>query len=118
MCQIILISEEFPVTIIDILRQVPFFSHMTDSELERLHQTGHVLSLQAGDVAGREGDIGDCMYVVLDGQGAVHKNDDSRHAVTIATLSAGDFFGEMALLDAGARSASVTCQVQCSLFVL
>lgn len=104
--------------IIDILRQVPFFSHMTDSELERLHQNGHVLSLQAGEVAVREGDIGDCMYVVLDGQVSVHKNDDSRHAVTIATLSAGDFFGEMALLDAGPRSASVTCQARCSLFVL
>jgi signal transduction histidine kinase len=86
------------MTIAAILRQVPFFSHMSDEELDRLYQGGKEVSLQKGEVVVHEGDVADYMYVVLEGEVSVNKVDNADHPVTIATLGIGDFFGEMALL--------------------
>ncbi len=59
-----------------------------------------------GEAIVRQGEIGDCMYVIQSGQVEVllKKNDKD---VCVAVLSAGDFFGEMALFDREVRSATV-----------
>jgi CRP-like cAMP-binding protein len=59
-----------------------------------------------GDPIVRQGEIGDCMYVVQAGQVDVVLNtdDDEQH---LAVLGPGDFFGEMAVFEREVRSATV-----------
>jgi CRP-like cAMP-binding protein len=59
-----------------------------------------------GEVIIREGDVGNCMYVVQEGQVEVfvHRGEDE---IILNVLLPGSFFGEMTLFDKGVRSASV-----------
>ncbi len=61
---------------------------------------------QDGEVIIREGDIGDCMYVIQQGQVEIIRegNEDEFH---IGMRGEGEFFGEMAIFDREVRSATV-----------
>jgi CRP/FNR family cyclic AMP-dependent transcriptional regulator len=59
-----------------------------------------------GEIIIRQGDVGDCMYVIQTGQVAVVREDGDQE-VHLATLGEGDVFGEMALFDRETRSATV-----------
>ena len=58
-----------------------------------------------------EGEIGDCMYIIHQGEIKIHKGQ-----VTLAMLKEKEVFGELALLDAEMRSASATTNTDCILF--
>jgi len=60
----------------------------------------------AGEAIARQGEIGECMYVVQEGRVEVVREQDGAE-VRLATLGEGDFFGEMALFDRERRSATV-----------
>jgi flavin-dependent dehydrogenase len=59
-----------------------------------------------GDEIIRQGQIGNCMYIVQDGSVEVVKNVDGKH-LRVAVLGPGEFFGEMALFERIKRSATV-----------
>jgi CRP/FNR family cyclic AMP-dependent transcriptional regulator len=59
-----------------------------------------------GEIIVRQGDAGDCMYVVQAGQVEVLKTDEKRET-RLAVLGPGDFFGEMAIFEREVRSATV-----------
>jgi CRP/FNR family cyclic AMP-dependent transcriptional regulator len=59
-----------------------------------------------GDIIVRQGESGDCMYEILEGTVEVLREKNGRK-VCLAVLSKGDFFGEMAIFEREARSASV-----------
>jgi CRP/FNR family cyclic AMP-dependent transcriptional regulator len=59
-----------------------------------------------GDIIVRQGESGDCMYEILEGTVEVLREKNGRE-VCLAVLSKGDFFGEMAIFEREARSASV-----------
>lgn len=59
-----------------------------------------------GEVIIRQGDVGDCMYVIQEGQVEVVAEGDDKD-VHLATLGDSDFFGEMAIFEREARSATV-----------
>lgn len=59
-----------------------------------------------GEVVVRQGDIGDCMFVIQAGQLEVLREEGARE-LRLTVLSKGDIFGEMALFDGGVRSATV-----------
>ena len=59
-----------------------------------------------GDVIIRQGDIGDCMYVIQEGRVEIVL-EGQRQDSTLTILETGDFFGEMALFDKDVRSATV-----------
>jgi CRP-like cAMP-binding protein len=61
---------------------------------------------QDGETIVREGEVGDCMYVIQEGKVEVVQ-DSGGSDVILAVLSAGDFFGEMAIFERQARSATV-----------
>ena len=86
------------------LRGVPLFSELSDKELKQLAQSMHEKSYDAGQEVVTEGQSGLGFFVILEGTAQVSVGGgDTRQ------LSAGDHFGEMALLEAGGqRSASIT----------
>jgi CRP/FNR family transcriptional regulator, cyclic AMP receptor protein len=66
------------------------------------------VSLAPGDVIFKYGDAPDKMYVVLSGEAEIHLHD-----TIIETVSQGGTFGEMALIDGSARSATVIARTNC-----
>lgn len=59
-----------------------------------------------GDIIVAQGDTGDCMYVIQEGEAEVLCDQDGV-SVVVDTMKAGDLFGEMAILEHTARSATV-----------
>ncbi|HEX9377871.1 MAG TPA: cyclic nucleotide-binding domain-containing protein [Actinomycetota bacterium] len=85
------------------LGRVPLFSGLSKRELEAVVRAGKEVSHEAGHVIAREGDRGIGFFLILDGEAKV-----SRGGRSLARLKAGDFFGEISLLDRGPRTATVT----------
>lgn len=61
---------------------------------------------QDGEIIVRQGDVGDCMYVIQEGEVEILCDEDGKE-IRIATRHAGDFIGEMAIFDRDVRSATV-----------
>jgi CRP/FNR family cyclic AMP-dependent transcriptional regulator len=74
--------------------------------LGRLAARGIVRSYRKNTIVLNEGEGGDSLFVLLQGQVKVYATDENGREITYGTINAGDYFGEMSL-DGGARSASV-----------
>lgn len=98
---------------IALLRSVSLFAETPDKILAQIVPLLQSIEVQAGTTVIRKGDRGDCMYIVLEGRIRVH--DGNR---TLNFLGAADVVGEMALLDAQPRTASVTAVEDSQLFRL
>ena len=86
-----------------LLERHPLLVNLTPEQLEQLAKVGEVESYNPSENIVVEGSLGDALFLILSGQVAVHKGPQ-----TFATLSAGDFFGEMSLVEPAPRSATVT----------
>ena len=64
------------------------------------------MTYKPGDIIVAQGDSGDCMYVIQEGEAEVLRDEDGV-AVVVDTMKAGDLFGEMAILEHTVRSATV-----------
>jgi CRP/FNR family cyclic AMP-dependent transcriptional regulator len=93
---------------IETLRTVPLFESLTEREATALCAMLQTLDCQPQHVLFRAGDAGDSMYLIESGKICISMNSADGHELTIAELSAGDFFGEMAMLDGKPRSARAT----------
>lgn len=91
------------------LRKSPLFEGLSDEELQRLMDMAEPLSLQAGDVLMRQGEIGDAAYVVIRGEFEVQKQA-GQSLIRIDVRNPGDVVGEMALLSRASRTASVVAK--------
>ena len=100
------------------LRQVPFFQSLEDFQLQHLIKRGKHVSLESEAVVFRRGDAGNCMYVILSGQIQIYLEGAEGRTAVLRVLEPGDFFGEMSLLDGGARSANARAVSSCELFIL
>ncbi len=89
--------------LLDFLAEVPFFSEVERTSLSQLCKSSEMEQYIKNNRIIEKGDMGDAMYVVLEGKVKVHDRD---HAY--GSLAKGDCFGEYALIDEEPRSVSVT----------
>ncbi len=88
---------------VECLRRVPLFAACTDKQLKFIAGRVEELDLVAGSILCREGLSGGDFFVLLSGKAEV-----SAAGTKIKELGEGEFFGEIALLDNGPRTATVT----------
>lgn len=91
----------------ELLARVPLFAELSPEELEEVAAVAIPRSYPRGVRVFHEGDDSDACYVVRTGTLRVTREHSDGRAIALATLSPGDFFGELAMLDGGLRSASV-----------
>lgn len=87
------------------LRQVPLLADVSKRHLRALSKAAVTRDYFAGDPVIHAGSTESDLFVILDGRATVHQQGR-----TVATLRAGDFFGEISLLDPGPRTADVVAQ--------
>jgi len=92
---------------VELLSRVPLFSELSREELERISRVSIARSFPAGVRVFHEGDHSDACYLVRKGDLRVTREHPDGRAIALATLGPGDIFGELAMLDGEARSASV-----------
>ena len=89
------------------LDRVPLLRDFTADQVERLRSWLEPVAWPAGHVVFRHGDPGSSLYLVTRGRASVHlRHDDG--GIRLVTFAAGAVFGELALLDRGPRSATIT----------
>lgn len=89
--------------VVESLSRVPLFSGVDREKLARLADQMAERSFSKGESATEEGGGGAAFWVIEDGEATVSVKGE-----VVRTIGAGDYFGEIALLDEGVRSATVT----------
>jgi DASS family divalent anion:Na+ symporter len=93
------------------LTRVPLFAEVDRIALAQLAAHLDPIILEEGDTVCRQGEPGDCLYVLTAGRLGVHVHDpDAGVSHRVDGLEPGDFFGEMALLTGEPRSATVRAE--------
>jgi uncharacterized membrane protein len=95
---------------LDLLGNIPLFGKLNSTELTELGGLLKEQRVERQQPVFWIGDEGSDFYVVQVGRAAVCYPDELGHEVTIAVLAPGDFFGEISLLDGGARTTTVRAE--------
>jgi CRP/FNR family transcriptional regulator, cyclic AMP receptor protein len=96
------------------LARVPLFSGLSSRHVKRLADAMQEVRYMAGASVVKEGQEGDSFYVILQGEAMVVGSDGT----AVNRLQPGDFFGEISLLDGGARTATVTTETPMTMLEL
>jgi CRP/FNR family cyclic AMP-dependent transcriptional regulator len=98
---------------LDAIRRVPLFAELSDAELEQVARLFKQRTFAAGETVAREGSGGAAFYLIESGTAAVSVGGQERPG-----LGPGDYFGEIALIDEGARSATITASEELACYGL
>ncbi|MFN2463224.1 MAG: Crp/Fnr family transcriptional regulator [Candidatus Dormibacteria bacterium] len=98
---------------VDMIKKVPLFAHCTGRELEFVSAQMDEVEVKTGSELTHEGKRGHSFFVLLKGSARVVINGQG-----VGDLSAGDFFGEISMIDMGPATATVTTTSDATLLVL
>jgi CRP/FNR family transcriptional regulator, cyclic AMP receptor protein len=98
----------------DVMLRVKVLSGLKEDQLQSFVRYMEILTLDALATAVKEGDRGDALFLILEGEVRVRVVRDGTESI-LATLKAGEFFGEVSLLDEGPRSADVVANERSTL---
>mgnify|MGYP000052913038 CR=1 FL=1 len=95
------------------IAKVPLFAGLEKRDLERIADSFKERKYKAGETIASEGQGAAGFFVIGDGTARVDVHGEER-----ATLGPGDYFGEIALIDEGARTASVTADTDMTCYAM
>jgi len=99
------------------LRTIPLFAELSDQDLDLLADGAYEEAVSAGSIVFRQGEEGDRACVITSGEVEILKTAGSRELL-LAVRTQGDMIGEMSLLDAAPRMASVRARVDSTLLTI
>ena len=92
---------------VELLRKIPLFAKIEPSKLKLLAFTSERLTFNSGDSLFKQGDDGDALYVIMEGEADILVDTPSGQ-ITVATMGKNDFVGDLAVLCDVPRTATVT----------
>lgn len=100
-------------TTADVLAEVPLFALLDEQERAVLAERVMLVQFRAGEVIFNVGDPGDAMYVLRSGEVELTVKTKTGESFRLESPAAGDFFGELSLLDEGPRTATARAISDC-----
>jgi CRP/FNR family cyclic AMP-dependent transcriptional regulator len=100
------------------LRAVPLFERLEEHDLQQIAAAAVVRSFPKNSIVITEGDDSSSLYLLLSGEVKVYVSDEDGNSNIINRLGAGDYFGELSLIDAEPRSASVATLTACKMSII
>ena len=94
--------------VIELLRSMDLFGELPDAELAKIARLLKEVKVVENDVIFQQGDAGDSLYIVLQGRVRIATTDQLGRERVLAFYGPGEFFGDMAVLTGGERSASAS----------
>jgi CRP/FNR family transcriptional regulator, cyclic AMP receptor protein len=91
---------------VPLLHSISMFEGLSENDLRALADTLEEVRFEAGAAIFHQGDAGDAMYIVADGEVNIHLPGEASRRVSLKDISRGEYFGELALFDEKPRSAS------------
>lgn len=102
----------------EMLRNVPLFTDLSNEELKAVASLATVTRVPKKSIVVHEGENGDAMFVILEGTVKVSYYAEDGRELVLSMLESGSFFGEMSLIDAQPRSATVITVEESDLAVI
>ena len=101
-----------------LLSGLELFEHLEDDDRIRLAEVVDLRELQPGDILFHAGEPGDSLFIVHDGEVEIYIKDTTGQKIILTVACEGEVFGELALLDRGARTATAVSLVESQLLEL
>lgn len=90
------------------LHQVPIFADLPPDELKRVADIAHERLFASGEIITREGDVGDEIYIVVNGEVRVTTRNEHGDEIELGRKTTGEYVGEMAIISHEPRTATLT----------
>src|SRR3954469_8024730 len=103
---------------LDLIRRVPLFSLLTNDQAQGIADSVVKRRFRRGEIVVEHGKKSNALYILLTGRARVLTADSRGREVILAVLQAGDYVGEMSLIDNEPHSATVRCELQCDVLIL
>ena len=103
---------------LDLIRRVPLFSMLTVEQAQTIADGVVKRRYRRGEIIVEQGRKSDALFILLSGRARVITSDTRGREVILAVLEAGDYLGEMSLIDNEPHSATVRAEVQTDVLVL
>lgn len=103
---------------IQLLSQVPLFTGLSESHLKKLAKRLVKRDYEKGKVVIAQGKGGEGLFIIIEGTAQAVRSQPDGDAIVVNEFGEKDYFGELALLDEGLRTASVVATSAVSCFIL
>ncbi len=110
-------KTELPL-LFSVLKELPPFNELKKTDLDEILSIVHERNYVQGEYIFLQNDPGIGLYFLLEGEVSIYRESLSKLKVKLANFSTGDFFGELALIDRGDRSASAVADTNCKIGII